>query len=149
MSMIAVVISALALALSLYTFFSFDAKLKKQESILNDYKIKEYKEAEHNKLCANLSTKTYWRDKGTLYLIIENAGPSDAYNVSIKNLDKDSFLFQELDSSFPINTIEAGDSIQLELFVYSDIPQKNRVKLTWKDDSKEMHTEKVILHIFD
>ena len=92
--------------------------------------------------------RTYWRDKDTLYLVIENDGPSDAYNVSVKDLNKDSFLFQDIASSFPISTIDAGDSIQLELLVYSDMPEKARLQVIWEDDSKEKHTDKVILGIY-
>ena len=95
---------------SIFSFLFFELKIKKQEKILNDYKIAEYKEAEQDKLYAHLSIDTYWRDKDTLYLIVDNRGPSDAYNVSIKDLDKDSFLFRDLTSSLPIETIDSGDS---------------------------------------
>lgn len=146
--MIGTVIAIISLGFSLYLFIRFDARIKEQERILNDYKIKEYQEAERDKLYAHLSMRTYWRDKDTLYLVIENEGPSDAYNVSVKDLSKDSYLFQDLASSFPISTIDAGDSIQLELLVYSDMPEKARLQVLWEDDSKEKHTDKVILDIY-
>lgn len=145
--MIAVVISALALVLSLYTFFSFDAKLKKQESILNDYKIKEYQEGAKDNKYAHLRIKTYWRDKDSLYLIIENEGPSDAYSIDIQNLDNESYLFRDIESSFPISTICAGDSEQLNLLVYDGMPEKTRIKVSWRDDSEEKHYDKVVLPI--
>ena len=105
------------------------------------------KEAEQDKLYAHLSIDTYWRDKDTLYLIVDNRGPSDAYNVSIKDLDKDSFLFRDLTSSLPIETIDSGDSAQLELLVYTEMPEKALIQVTWEDDSNEKHTDKVIIHI--
>lgn len=145
--MIATIIAILSLLFSIGAFLFLDMKIKKQEQILNEYKIAEYKEAERDKLYAHLAMKTYWRDKGTLFLIIENNGPSDAYNVSVKDLDKESFLFRDIDSSFPIESIYAGDSSQLELLVYSDMPEKTRVQVTWEDNSKEMHSDKVVLHI--
>lgn len=147
MDYITVIISALALSLSLFTFFRFDAKLKKQEKVLNDYRIKEYQDADYAKHYALLSINAYWRDKDSLYLIIENDGPSDAYNVTVKDLDKDSYLFRDLVTSFPIATIESGDSIQLELLVYSDMPKKTMLQVTWEDDSKEKHIDKVVLNI--
>ena len=116
---------------------------------MNDYRIKEYKDIEHDKLYAHLSIDTYWRDKSTLKLSINNSGPSNAYNIIVENLDKESSLFQDIASTFPITTIDAGDNIELELLVYSDMPEKNRVKLTWEDDSKEKHTEQIILHILE
>ena len=145
--MIGTILAILSLGFSLFLFFRFDARIKEQEKLLNDYKIKEYKEAERDKLYAHLAMDTYWRDKNTLYLLIENNGPSDAYNITIENLDKDSFLFKDIESCFPIKTIDAGDNIQLELLVYSDMPEKNRVKVSWEDDSKEKHTDKVVLQI--
>lgn len=146
--MLGTILAIISLGFSLYFFFRFDARIKEQERILNDYKIKEYQEAERDKLHAHLSMRTYWRDKDTLYLVIENEGSSDAYNVSVKDLSKDSYLFQDLTSSFPISTIDAGDSIQLELLVYSDMPEKARLQVLWEDDSKEKHTDKVILDIY-
>lgn len=146
--MLGTILAIISLGFSLYLFFRFDARIKEQERILNDYKIKEYQEAERDKLYAHLSMRTYWRDKDTLYLVIENEGPSDAYNASVKDLSKDSYLFQDLTSSFPISTIDAGDSIQLELLVYSDMPEKARLQVLWEDDSKEKHTDKVILDIY-
>ena len=145
--MVTTIIAIVSLLLSVFSFFFFEVKIKKQEKVLNDYKIAEYKEVERNKLYAHLSIDAYWRDKDTLYLIVENHGPSDAYNVCIKDLDKESFLFRDLASSFPIKTIDSGDSAQLELLVYSDMPEKTRIQVTWEDDSKEVHTDKVVLHI--
>jgi len=145
--MAATIIAIISLLFSVGTFLFLDMRIKKQERILNDYKIAEYKEAEREKMYAHLAMKTYWRDKNTLYLIIENTGPSDAYNIMIENLDKESFLFQDIDKSFPIETIAAGDSCQLELLVYSDMPEKALVRVEWEDNSREKHTDKVVLHI--
>ena len=145
--MVTTIIAIASLLLSVFSFFFFELKIKKQEKILNDYKIAEYKEAEQDKLYAHLSLGTYWRDKDTLYLVVENLGPSDAFNVSIKDLNKDSFLFRDLGSSFPIKTIYSGDKIQLGLLVYSDMPEKTRIQVTWEDDSKETHTDKVVISI--
>lgn len=145
--MVTTVIAIATLLFSIFSFLFFEVKIKKQEKILNDYKIAEYREAEQDKLYAHLSIDTYWRDKNTLYLIVENRGPSDAYNVCIKDLDKESFLFRDLASSFPLETIDSGDSAQLELLVYSEMPEKTRIQVTWEDDSKETHTDKVFIHI--
>lgn len=81
--MVTTIIAIATLLFSIFSFLFFELKIKKQEKILNDYKIAEYKEAEQDKLYAHLSIDTYWRDKDTLYLIVDNRGPSDAYNVSI------------------------------------------------------------------
>ena len=145
--MVATIIAIITFLFSLGVFLFLDMKIKKQEQIINEFKIAEYKEAEREKLSADLALKTYWRDKGTLYLIIENNGPSDAYNVKVKDLNKESFLFRDLGDSFPIETIYSEDSAELELLVYSDMPEKTRVQVTWEDDSKEKHTDKVVLHI--
>ncbi len=145
--MVATIIAIISLLFSGLTFLLMDMRLKKQEQILNEYKIAEYKKAEQDNLYAHLTMDTYWRDKGTLCLTIGNNGPSDAYNVSVKNLDKESFLFRDIESSFPIKLIDSGDSVQVELLVYSDMPEKTRVQVTWEDDSKEKHSDKVVLHI--
>lgn len=99
--MLGTILAIISLGFSLYLFFRFDARIKEQERILNDYKIKEYQEAERDKLYAHLSMRTYWRDKDTLYLVIENEGPSDAYNVSVKDLSKDSLFIPRLNILIP------------------------------------------------
>jgi hypothetical protein len=145
--MVTIIIAIASLFFSVFSFIFFEVKIKKQEQILNDYKIAEYEEAERDKLYAHLSINTYWRDKDTLYLVVENHGPSDAFNVCIKDLNKESFLFRDLDSSFPIETIYSGDKVQLRLLVYSDMPENTRIQVAWEDDSKETHTEKEVIHI--
>ena len=142
------IIAISSFVFSLFTFLFFEIKIKKQEKVLNDFRIKEYEEAEHEKLCAHLSMETYMRDKDTLFLVIKNNGPSDAYNISIEELDKDSFLFQGITPSFPINLIDSGDSVQLEMNVYCDMPRKTRVLVTWEDDSKRKQMDKVVLPIY-
>ena len=145
--MITTIIAIVSLVVSVFTLLFFDIRIKKQEKILNEFKIKEYEAAEQEKKLAHLSMNKYWRDKDTLFLIIANDGPSDAYNISIKDLDKDSFLFQNTESTFPIKLIDAGDSVQIELNVYSDMPEKTRVQITWEDDSKKKHMDKVVIPI--
>ena len=46
--MIGTILAIVSLGFSLFLFFRFDARIKEQEKLLNDYKIKEYKEAERN-----------------------------------------------------------------------------------------------------
>ena len=141
----AIVLSALSLVFSLVIFFVFDGRIKRQETLLNDFKIKEYREAMREKLQANLSVSTSWRDKNTLYLVIKNNGPSNAYNITIKNLDKDIFLFRNIADFLPIEIIPSGDIEQVELSIHSDMPEKALVQVIWEDDSKEKHTKKFSL----
>lgn len=145
--MVAVIISALALALSLYTYFRFDRKIKKQEEIINAHEIAKIQEEELGKKLAQLRIERYWRDKGTLLLRIINEGPSDAYNINIQDLDEESFLFQEIKDKFPIKTVYAGDEEVFELMVYSEMPGKTRLKVDWDDDTKQHHTGKIVLSI--
>lgn len=147
MEYFAIIVSAATLLFSVFSFLFFDRKIKKQEKTINAYKIKKIEAEELELKLARLYIRTYWRDKGTLYLIIENEGPSDAYNISIEELDSESFLFQELKDSFPIKTIDAGDSEQLELMVYCDMPEKIRIQVDWDDDSQKHHSDKKVISI--
>lgn len=147
MEITAIIISALAFILSIVTYFRFDRKIKQQEEIINAHEIDKIKEEELEKSFAHLTMRTYWRDKGTLFLIIGNDGPSDAYNVSIIDLDKESFIFQNAEESLPIKTIYAGDNEQIELMVYSDMPNKTRIQVEWDDDSKQHHVDKPVISI--
>lgn len=145
--MVSIIISLLALALSAYSYFRFDRKIKKQEEFINAHEIAKIQEEVISKNHANLAIDKYWRDKDTLYMIVRNEGPSDAYNVSVVDLEKESFLFQNIKSRMPIEVIYAGDDVQLELMVYSDMPQKTRLKVDWDDDSNQHNSDKVIFCI--
>ena len=57
--MVTTIIAIATLLFSIFSFLFFELKIKKQEKILNDYKIAEYKEAEQDKLYAHLSIDTY------------------------------------------------------------------------------------------
>ena len=144
--MITTVIAIVSLVISLFTFLFFDIRIKKQERLLNEYRIAEYQAADKQRLMAHLSFETYWRDKGTLNLIVENEGPSDARNIVIKDLDEESFLFRDVSSQFPL-TVIAGDSVQIALLVYHGMPDKTWILITWEDDSGENHQEKAVLRI--
>ena len=140
------IIALFSLLVSIFTFVFFDVKLKKQERLLNEYRLAEYREAEKEKKIAHLLFNTYWQDKDTLYFVIENRGPSDAFNIMIKDLGDDSQIFRDVAMDFPLK-IMAGDSRQLALLVYYGMPDKTRILASWEDDSREKHQEKMVLSI--
>lgn len=145
-SLIACIIAGISLIFSVIIFVFHDRKIKTQEAIINDYHIKQISKEESKKDDAILRIFVDWIDKGTLALVINNNGLSDAHDITIRDLNEEGVLFQEISDKFPIEHIYSHDSEQIEFLAFNDMPHKVRVLLSWTDNNGN-HSEKRIINI--
>lgn len=148
MALISIIIAGATLLLNIVVFLLFNKKLAEQNKIINSYKIKEIEDTEKQKLTAIVSTETYWQDyESVLFLVVHNYGPATARNIEVIDLCEDDYMFKNTESFFPIQQLGANESIEIPLFVYSEMHNNIRVSISWEDELKEIKTQSQILNI--
>ncbi len=135
------IVAILALSLSVYATIK-TLKFKKRERELIEIQKKlnllmlerEEKEiVEGSK--ADIGTNFITIGKHKHRLKIFNKGKVSAYNVNINILDgKDSFYENEIQSKFPLEILERGQSVELLAAIHSDSKAKYKIMFTWKDE---------------
>ena len=92
MDMISIIIAALALAFSCYTFFAHDRRLKKQEQLLNEYQLRlmAQSEEENKKAIIRAKSVKYTGGKRTLY--IYNTGKVKASNLKVDMIEDEQVI---------------------------------------------------------
>jgi len=83
MSIISVIIALLALAFSCYTYFAHDRRIKRQEKILNEYRLRALSQSEEESKRAIIRAKVVDAGKGDKTLYICNVGKSKARNLTV------------------------------------------------------------------
>ena len=88
MELLPIILAALALAFSCYTFFAHDRRLKNQEKLLNEYQLRSLvqNEEENKKAIIRAKAVKYTGGKRTLY--IYNTGKSKARNLKVDMSEK-------------------------------------------------------------
>lgn len=74
----------------LFMYIHHDKKIKKQERLLNDLQIKQYKKAEEQEKQAKVECNIIHGDKGGRRIFFYNSSLSDTHNVCIGILNKDN-----------------------------------------------------------
>lgn len=77
------VISALALLLSLYTYFRHDAKIKKQNALINQFQLEKFKKENDSEKKAIIEANVINREKGKRIIKVYNKGKAIAKNVVV------------------------------------------------------------------
>jgi len=87
MEMASIIISILALIGTVYTYFVHDRKIKRQESIINEYQLAKFKEEEEESKKAQICGNIVKYDSGKRVLKFYNRGKAMATNINIQGLD--------------------------------------------------------------
>ena len=78
-----IAISALALLLSLYTYFWHDAKIKKQNALINQFQLEKYRKETDSEKKAIVEANVINREKGKRIIKVYNKGKATAKNVVV------------------------------------------------------------------
>lgn len=83
MNYISIIIAIIALLFSVFTYFAHDRKLKKQETILNEYQIRIMAHSEDDNKKAIIRAKIDKNGGGKATLFIYNCGKAKARNLAV------------------------------------------------------------------
>ena len=110
--MASIIISILALIGTVYTYFVHDRKIKRQESIINEYQLVKY-------------------DSGKRVLKFYNRGKAMATNINIQGLDIQAIDIY--DNILPYELLNPQDYAEITFRIIMNAPSIIKLTYTWDD----------------
>jgi hypothetical protein len=138
MEIIGIVISLIALSLTLFTYFKHDLKIKQQAALLNKYQLEKNDNEKEEQKRAIIETKVIKADKGTRILKVYNRGKSTAKQVNV--IIPDVKGLRIFNNPCPID-IRPQNRIDISLAVTLEGPDKINIEFEWKDNFKVNNTD--------
>ena len=138
MEYIGLIISVFALGFSTYTYITHDQKIKKQEKILNDYKINEIENKKIESRKAIIEANTIKINAGKNAIKVYNKGQATARNVNVLFESSEDIIISS--NPCPID-IKPQHSIEISIFLSTGCPEKVKIGLEWDDDFKKNNLE--------
>ena len=130
MEMASIIISILALIGTVYTYFVHDRKIKRQESIINEYQLAKFNEEEEEGKKALISGNIIKTERSQRVLKIYNKGKTTATNINIQGLDIREIELQ--DNILPYELLNPQDYAQIKFLIIMNAP--STIKLTYTLD---------------
>ena len=140
MDVMSILLAALALAFSCYTFFAHDRRLKKQENLLNEYQIRSLAQSEEENKKAIIRAKAVKYKSGNRTLYINNEGKAKARNLKVEMPDSEQVYASRPD--FPLSYVELlpGASREVTLLL-SEGDDELTLVYEWDDDYSKDNRE--------
>jgi hypothetical protein len=138
MEIIGLLISIMAISLSLFTYFKHDKKIKEQSRILNEYNIGKINKERIEAKRAIIESFVIRGEGGSRTIKVYNKGKAVAGNVKINFPDSDGF--HVFNDPSPIN-IRPQNSVEIKIVTFSGGPDKIDLTYEWSDEFKENNKE--------
>lgn len=127
------IISCLALGVSVFTYFKHDKKIKAQEQIINDYQINKIAKENEESKKASIRGNIIKGDRGKRTLKVYNCGKATANNIRVEGLDIDSLVVMR-NNLFPYELMNPQDYTELIIYIVKGSPSTIKLKYIWDDD---------------
>lgn len=137
--MIVILLSTCALALSAFTYFNHDRKIKKQQQLINDYQIEKVEKEKIESLHAVIEAKTIRKREGLNGIVIYNAGKSTAKSLVVTIPANE--LYEIMSNPCPID-LRPQHNIEINIMLFNNFPEKVELKFEWKDEFKDTNIER-------
>ena len=144
MEIIGLILSILAIALSAYTYFNHDRKIKKQQKLLNDYQLEKVEKEKIEALRAIMEVKVIKKRDGLDGIVISNKGKSIARSVNVTIPENE--LYEVMNNPCPID-IRPQQNIEITMILFNNFPDKIELEFEWKDEFKEVNVESQFIQL--
>lgn len=144
MEIFGIVISLLALSLSLFTYFKHDLKIKKQDALLKEYQIEKIREEKEQEQKAIIEANVVSDNRGKRIIKVYNKGKSLAKDVNV--LIPESEGFTMISNPCPID-IKPHNGIEITLIAFTNCPDKIKIDFEWTDNFKVKNTDSQMIQI--
>lgn len=144
MEIVGIAIALLALALSLFTYFKHDLRIKKQDALLKSYQIEKIKVEKEQEQRAIIEANVVTDHKGRKIIKVYNKGKSIAKDVNVVIPQSDGFKM--ITNPCPID-IKPQNGIEIVLIVFNTCPDKIEIDFEWKDNFKEKNIDSQMIQI--
>lgn len=140
MDIISAILAVLALALSAYTYFAHDRRLKKQEQKLNEYQLRSLAQIEEENKKADIRAKAVKYKSGNRMLYISNEGRAKAKNLKVEIPDAEQVYASRPDFPLIYEELLPGASREV-LLLLSEGDDELTLSYEWEDDFKRDNRE--------
>ena len=127
------IISCLALGVSVFTYFKHDKKIKAQEQIINDYQINKIAKENEDSKKASIRGNIIKGDRGKRTLKVYNCGKATARDIRVEGLDIGSLAVMRNDL-FPYELMNPQDYTEVVIWIVKGSPSTIKLKYVWDDD---------------
>lgn len=127
------IISCLALGVSVFTYFKHDKKIKAQEQVINDYQINKIAKENEESKKASIRGNIIKGDRGKRTLKVYNCGKAAARNIRVEGLDIESLAVMR-NGLFPYELMNPQDYTELIICIVKGSPSTIKLKYIWDDD---------------
>ena len=134
---IPILISACALTLSMYTYFKHDAKIKKQNALINEFQLEKLKKETDSEKKAIIEANVISKEKGKRIIKVYNKGKCTARNVIVTFPNKPNIIISDYP---PTMNIKAQNSMEIIVFAFAESPDILQVEFEWQDEM-ELHNK--------
>lgn len=147
----AFILSILSMAGSIFTWFAYGRKLRKQEIKLNEYMLNERQNEENEKRKASLRIYATYFGNGKGEITVTNEGISDARNIRITSKcweqPNPSVLFKDK-KVFPCQLIAPGSSVSVKYHLVGTPSYRIPLAVVfWDDDFSADRNQSYSLNI--
>jgi len=120
----------------LFMYYHHDKRIKKQEQLLNDFQIKQYRKAEEQEKQAKVECAIIHVDNGTRKVRFYNSGLADAYNVRVEILNSNNLdRIVLLGKWGPYDLITSRNGSREEkIMLNNGYPDVLKLRIMWDDD---------------
>lgn len=128
---IPIVISVISLLLSLYTYFRHDAKIKKQNALINQFQLEKLKKENESEKKAIIEAHVINKESGTRIIKVYNKGKSTAKNVVVTFPGEPNVMISEYPTSI---AIKPQNSIEIYVHTFKGSPNILQIDFEWQDN---------------
>lgn len=129
------IISILAIAGTIYTYFKHDIKIKAQEKLINEHQIAKIEEEKTQLQQAIVRASLIKGNKGHRILKIYNKGQATARNIRLEIKDEPDYLYST--NPFPFPLLNENENVDLNISLHNGTPDNISFIILWNDEYKE------------
>jgi hypothetical protein len=144
LQIIPIAISSAALFLSLYTYLRHDAKIKKQNVLLNQLQLEKFQKESTSEKRAIIEANVINREKGKRIIKVYNKGKAIAKNVSVTFPGNPNVMISDYPPSIDIRP---QHSIEIYIHTFAGSPDTMQIDFGWEDNLKSNNRDSQTVQI--
>ncbi|MFA7115825.1 MAG: hypothetical protein WC140_01130 [Bacteroidales bacterium] len=145
MGILGVILSAVALIFSVFTYFKHDKKIKQQSLLLNKYHLEKIEKEKEEDKKATIEASVMSRHNGPIIVKVSNLGKSIARNVNVIIPKNDRYRVITNPCPIEIRPLNSIEIIIGDLLI--NYPQKIDIRFEWSDDFNKKNSDTQMIQI--
>ncbi|GEO24034.1 hypothetical protein [Cyclobacterium qasimii] len=141
---IPIIVSMLSLGLSLYTYCKHDAKIKKQNTLINQFQLEKLRKETDSEKKAIIEANVVKREKGKRIVKVYNKGKAIAKNVVVTFPGAPNVSIMDYPASIDIR---AQNSIDIQINASKISPETLKINFEWEDDLSLNNKDSQIIQV--